>query len=107
MKNYFLLQRDFKREILIYVGLDQAGVGENEIVEHLLSKFGLYNSSNPYQALEWGNKIRAIAKKLAKEGKMQRYAVKADGDVFNWYLDHDAPMPEWLFVLEEGKDWTV
>jgi hypothetical protein len=107
MKNYFLLQRDLKQGIQTFIAFDQGGVSENEIVEHMLTKFGLYDSNDPYKALDWGIKIRNISRNLAEQGKVQKYTLKIDGDHVYWYLDNGAPPPDWLSELEEGIDWMI
>ena len=89
------------------MGSNAAGVGESDIVDHIVLKFGLYNSNNPYQVLQWGSKIRDISRKLAADGKVHKYSIYTDGDVVNWYVSKNVPTPAWLDVLEQGIDWTI
>jgi hypothetical protein len=107
MKNFFLMRRELKQEILVYVDSSVSGVGEDEIVDFLIGKFNLYNSNNPYQILQWGIKIRGIVRKLAANGIMKKYSIFTDGDITNWYVAQNSPPPAWLDVLEEGVDWTI
>lgn len=96
-----------RRAILEFVGLQDDGASENEIVDHIIRQFDLYDSTNPYGALIIGQRIRDIAKKLAKENKVQKFVFNLDNEKIDWYLDHDADYPEWMFALEEGTDWEI
>lgn len=110
MRNYFLQQREMRLEILGYLEDDSSGGSEDDIVHHVLTKLGIYQTSityHPFLSVEVGSRLRAMLKKMAEDNLIRKFVFHLDGEDINWYLDYEADLPDWMFALEEGTDWTV
>jgi len=104
MKNYFLLSRDMRSEILIFIRSQEDGSSENDVIHHILHKFG---SNQVVKMSAMNTRLKSMIKKLVDDNKIKRFVFHLDGDDINWYLDHGADLPAWMFALEEGADWSL
>jgi hypothetical protein len=105
MKNYFILIRKIKKEI-IWLAEAEGGLAEQEIVQRLMRKHELKDQQfHPY----WHMKIQGMCEKLAENQEIKRFEVTPEGSrkSFWWYLGKDESLPKWYLELIGELDWGL